>query len=287
MGTTSRDNLRGIAAILVSATAFVLNDTLMKLAAAVLPAGEALFLRGVGACALLLVVGLASRQLHGWQALSEPLFLLRALAAALSAVFIVLSLQQLPLAKVSAVIQVTPLAVMVGAALLFRERIGPVRWSAALAGFIGVMLIIRPGGAVGGSAALLALGALTFTVLRDLCTRKIPMRTPAVMVSFIGSVFVTIAGALLGTIETWSWPSPDVWALIAGASVLIVIAYTAGVIALRTGDIGAVVPFRYAQIPMTLALGYAVWGDIPDMLASVGIAIVFGAGLFVVLRERG
>jgi S-adenosylmethionine uptake transporter len=226
------DNLRGIAAILISATAFVLNDTIMKLVAAAIPAGQALFLRGVGASVLLLLVGLASRQLHGWRAVADPLFLLRALAAALSAVFIILSLQRLPLPQVSAVIQVTPLAVMVGAALIFRERIGPARWLAALAGFIGVLLIIRPGGTVGGMAAWLTLAALAFTVLRDLCTRAIPQRTPAILVSFVGSVFVMLAGAALGVVETWHWPPHEVWAGIAAASCLIVVAYTAGVVAL-------------------------------------------------------
>jgi drug/metabolite transporter (DMT)-like permease len=279
------DNLRGIIAILISATAFVLNDTLMKLVAADIPAGEALFLRGIGASVLLFVVAAAMGQMQ-LAPFRSVLFNVRAAAAAASAVFIILSLQRLPLPTVSAVIQVTPLAVMAGAALLFKERIGVVRWLAALSGFAGVLLIIRPGSAVSGTVSLLVLAALSFTVLRDLCTRRIPGETSALLVAFAGSVMVMLAGAGLGAFETWLWPTARVWTLIACASGLIVIAYTAGVVAMRTGDLSAVVPFRYSQIPMTLALGYLIWGDIPDMLAFLGIAIVAVTGLFVVTQER-
>jgi drug/metabolite transporter (DMT)-like permease len=278
------DNLRGIVAILISATAFVLNDTLMKLAAGAIPAGEALFLRGVGASVLLGVGCLVMRQLD-WRPFTDPLFVARAIAAAVSAIFIILSLQRLPLPKVSAVIQMTPLAVMAGAALIYGEAIGWRRWLLALVGFAGVLLIIRPGTSIGGAASWLALAALVFTVTRDLLTRRIPRSTPAILVAWAASLVVTIGGAGMGLVETWTWPSPFVWLLVSICAGLIVVAYVAGIVAMRTGELSAVVPFRYAQIPMTLGLGYGIWGDVPDALAMTGILIVAATGLVAVWQE--
>ena len=156
------DNLRGIVAVLVSSVAFVLNDVCVKLVSDELPSGEILVVRGVLATAMLAAGVVAFGAVRPLGLLFTPMMLLRLASAAGATVFIVISLRYLPLATVITVLQVTPLAVTAGAAIIYRERVGWRRWLAALTGFLGVVLIVRPGGGL-GAAVYLALVTLIFT----------------------------------------------------------------------------------------------------------------------------
>jgi len=86
--------------------------------------------------------------------------------------------------------------------------------------------------------------------------------------------------------ETWVVPSGRALALLAGASVAVFCAFYLGVVAMRTGEIPVVVPFRYATILLALLLGYLFWDHVPDTISLAGIALVCGAGLYLILRER-
>lgn len=170
------DNARGILAMLIGSTAFVMNDAMVKLVTAELPAGEIIVIRGVLSTALLAIGVVAMRAMRPIAVLLTPMMLMRLAAAAGATIFVVLTLRHLPLATVNCVVQFTPLAVTAGAALLYGERVGWQRWLAAFAGFIGVVLIVKPGGSF-GVAAYLALTTLMFTTIRDLSTRA-PSRYP-------------------------------------------------------------------------------------------------------------
>src|SRR5262249_37096188 len=152
-------NLRGILAVLVASTAFVLNDAIIKLVSAELPSSEILILRGILATWLLIVGVLAFRAQRPISILFEPMMLLRVASATTATVCIVLSLRPLPLATVTVVLQVTPLAVIAGSSILYREKVSWRRWAAALTGFLGVVLIVRPGGGSFGAAVYVLLAA--------------------------------------------------------------------------------------------------------------------------------
>ena len=128
------DNLRGIVAVLVSSVAFVLNDVCVKLVSDELPSGEILVVRGVLATAMLAAGVVAFGAVRPLGILLTPMMLLRLASAAGATVFIVISLRYLPLATVITVLQVTPLAVTAGAAIIYREQVGWRRWLAALTG---------------------------------------------------------------------------------------------------------------------------------------------------------
>ena len=283
------DNLRGIIAILASSTGFLLNDATMKFVLQTMPPGQALFLRGVLSSILLYGVTRWFNQSLPHRAMFERGIFLRSLAAAGSALFIVLSLQRLPLATVNAVIQITPLAVVAGAGVFFGERIGWQRWCAALLGFCGVMLVLKPVGSVDSAAPVattLALTALAFTATRDLLTRSIGKSTPPLFIAYATSLLVMTMAFGLGFSE--SWIVPDLWTSLRVmiTAVCITFAYAFGVIAMRTGELSVVAPFRYFQIPSAVVLGYLIWDHIPDRVSFLGIALVLIAGLSVVLRER-
>ena len=280
------DNLRGIVAVLVSSVAFVLNDVCVKLASAELPSGEILVVRGVLATAMLAVGVVAFGAVRPLAILFTPMMLLRLASAAGATVFIVVSLRYLPLATVVTVLQVTPLAVTAGAAIIYRERVGWPRWLATLTGFLGVVLIVKPDGAF-GAAAVLALAMLIFSTLRDLTTRGLHHDIPSIFVAAASAAAITLAGFLVAPFdEPWRMPSGSAWGLMTMSAACLFVGNTFMIMAMRTGEMSVISPFRYVMVPLSILLGYWLWGDIPDALASLGIGLVLAAGLYTLHRER-
>jgi drug/metabolite transporter (DMT)-like permease len=281
------DNLRGILSVLLASTAFVFNDAIVKHLSAELPSGEIIVLRGIFATAMLVVGCVLCGAIRPLAIMMTPAMLVRLGAAAVATTFIVLSLRHLPLATVTTVMQVTPLAVVAGAAIVYGEKVGWRRWLAALTGFLGVVLIVKPGGAAFGAAAYLALAALLFTTMRDLTTRGLDRSIPSLYVSAASSAAIMLAGFAVMPFED-PWIMPSWWALgrLLMASACLFVAYTFMIVALRTGEIAVVAPFRYAPVPLAIWFGYLLWGDVPDAGAFLGIALVVGAGLYTLHGER-
>lgn len=281
------DNLRGILAVLASSTTFVVSDAIVKLIAARLPASEIIVVRGSMATVLL---ALGARLLGGWRPVSillQPMMLLRILSAGAASCLVVLSLRDLPLANVNAVLQMTPLAVTAGAAIVYGERVGPSRWLAALIGFVGVLLIVKPGSSIFGAAAFTVLIALIFTTTRDLTTRGLSRDIPAMFVGAASACAISLSGLVIVPFDApWVMPGAKDWQLMGISAVLLFFGNTLLITALRTGEIGVVAPFRYAPVPLSLGLGYLWWGDVPDALAVVGIVMVLSAGLALLFSER-
>jgi drug/metabolite transporter (DMT)-like permease len=279
-------NLRGILAILAGSTAFVGHDATVKLVSTELPASEIIVLRGMIATAMMVIGVVAVRAVKPLSVLLQPLMLLRVLASAGATVFIVLALRYLPLATATTVLQATPLVVTAGATLLYGETVGWRRWAAIFAGFLGVVLIAKPGGDFGAAAYLILLGMLC-TSTRDLSTRGLPKDIPSIFVVTAGIVAATTSGlAIIPLDPDWIAPTPWVWGVLALCAACVFAATTFMTAGLRTGEIAVVAPFRYAPVPMSLLLGYWLWGDVPDMIAWLGIALVFGAGLYTLHREH-
>ena len=279
-------NLRGILAVLLASTAFVLNDALIKLVSDELPASEIIVVRGILATLMLIAGVVALGAVRPISILFEPMMLLRVVSAATATVFIVLSLRRLPLATVTVVLQVTPLAVIAGASILYGEKVGWRRWAAALTGFLGVVLIVKPGGSF-GVAVYVLLAALLFTTTRDLTTRGLSHDIPSVFVAAASSAAIVLAGVVLAPFDdAWTMPSSWAWATMTVSAACLFVANTFMIMALRTGEIAVVAPFRYAPVPLAVMLGYLWWGDLPDALGFVGTGLVLGAGLYTLHRER-
>lgn len=280
------DNLRGIVTVVISSIAYVFNDAMVKLAASELPIGEIIVLRGILSTGLLAIGAIALGAWRPIRVLLTPGMILRLIAASGATCFIVFALSNLPLPTVTAVLQVTPLAVTAGSAFLYGERVGWRRWTAALTGFIGVLLVVRPTGTGFGSAGWIALTALIFTTVRDLSTRSIDRSIPSIYIATASSAAIGLAGFMLMPFEVWTAPSAHAWSLMSASAAFLFVGNTLIVYALRTGDLSVVAPFRYTVIPLSLVLGYLFWDDIPDVIAMFGILLVMGAGLYTLQRER-
>jgi drug/metabolite transporter (DMT)-like permease len=281
------DNLRGIIAVLISAAAFVINDAMVKLLSDELPSGEIIVVRGVLATALLAAGVVALGAARPLSVLMTPMMALRLIAAGAATTFIVISLRHAPLATVNTVLQVTPLLVTAGAAVFYGEKVGLRRWLAALTGFAGVLLIVKPGSAQIGTAAYILLVALAFTTMRDLTTRGLERDIPSVFVAAVSAVVITLAGFAVAPFDAaWTMPTARAWGWLWASAVCQFIATTFIVVALRTGEIAVIAPFRYVAAPLSVVIGYWGWGDLPDTLAFLGIGLVIAAGLYTLHRER-
>ena len=177
----------------------------------------------------------------------------------------------LPLANTAAIFQALPLAITLGAALIFAEPVGWRRWSAIMAGFIGVLIIVRPGLEGFNQFSLFALVAVVFCALRDLATKRIPGRSRRCSSRLLTTVTVTAAGAaILFPLGGWTPLTGRGIGLLALAAVLLLIGYQTVIMALRSGDISAVAPFRYSALLWAMLLGYLVFGDVPDAMMVTG-----------------
>jgi drug/metabolite transporter (DMT)-like permease len=280
------DNVRGIVAMLAATAVFVLNDTLLKIATEALPTGEAIFLRGLFTtvfCAFLFVG-------HGTQGalphIVSPRIIGRAVAEIGSTIFFLSALVRMPIGDATAILQFTPLAITAGAALFLGERVGWRRWLATCVGLVGVLIIVRPGGAAFNPYSVLALLAILFGVARDLLTRGMDASLPSLFIAGTSSAAVTLASLGFIAFEAWSWPSSTALLFLIGSSTALVAGQFWLITAMRTGEIAAVAPFRYSIILWAVLAGYLVWREVPDLESWIGIAVVTTAGLYTFLREQ-
>ena len=272
--------------MVLSMAGFSINDALVKSLDGALPSTQVMAVRGL-ILSVLIALLLWQRGLH--RRLGEaatPLVGLRASMELLATYFFLSALSQLTLASISAILQVLPLAVTLGAALFFGEPVGWRRWLAILIGFTGVMIIIRPGTAEFEPASLLVVLSVLFAAGRDLSTRALPTAIPSLIVTAATAVLVTITGFVL-TVMAGSWV-PLEWLhlqRLGMASVFLFFGYQFIVLAMRTGDVAYVVPYRYTSLLWSVALGYLFFAEVPDHWTLLGSAIVTAMGLFTLYRE--
>ncbi len=276
--------------MLGSMAAFVVNDVCVKLASATVPLGEIIALRNAIASVLLVIVmASAARVLGGlvWpSSLPVKLIGLRIIAEIGATILFLIGLVSLPIGDVTAIAQIAPLAMTAAAAVVLKEEVGWRRWLAMVVGFLGVALIVRPGSDAFSAAGAMVLGAMVFVVIRDFATRLISKDVSTGFVSLNSTLAGIVAGLLLWPFETWRWLSVGELALITVSGTFLAAAFAFIVVALRTGDVSVVSPFRYTVIVFALIAGYVVWNEMPDGTAFLGTAIVCAAGLYTLHRER-
>ena len=279
-------NRRAILLMLGAMALFVTNDALVKLAREIYPLGQVLMLRGgfAIAIAVALVLYLKDGAKIG-QAL-RPWVLLRGAAEAAVAILFVWALGLMPIGNLTAIMQASPILIVVLAVLLRIETIGWRRMIAIAVGFCGVLLIVRPSTDGFDRVSLIALFAAALVAARDLLTRKIGSDTPSSVVSLTSTTAVALCAVILAPYEQWApiWRIETVYLM---AAALLVTSGTMLVIAAyRHGDVGVVSGYRYAIAVFAVAVGYLVWGDVPDLITTLGIATIIASGLYTMHRQR-
>jgi drug/metabolite transporter (DMT)-like permease len=201
--------------------------------------------------------------------------------------FYSLAIALTPLSTASAILQATPLVVVAGAALLFGETVGWRRWTAILVGFAGVLIILRPGLDGFTPVSLITVLGLVGFAGRDLATRAAPLTLSNRQLGIIGMAMLALAGAaILGYTGGAKIPDGPTLALLAGMTSFGIFGYNALTIAMRTGEVAAVTPFRYTRLVFAMLLGILVFNENPDALTLIGSALVVGSGLYTLARSR-
>lgn len=281
------DNLRGVIYMNVSMMAFTVNDTFMKAATQTLPLFQAITLRGVISIAALVIIARAMGTLRLWPARKDRrVIAFRSLAEVGGTVFFLVALTHMPLANLSAIMQVLPLAVALAAAVFLGVPIGWRRLTAILVGFVGVMIIIRPGADSFTIWSMLGLASVLCVVARDLTTRQLSRDVPSAAVSIWAAVTVTAMGLVGAGIEGWQAVSGHEAFMVLGAAAFLIVGYLFSVMVMRVGDIGLIAPFRYTALLWAIMLGWFAFGTLPDNLTLIGAGIVVASGLFTLWRER-
>lgn len=285
--TQAGDNLLGAALMVASMAVFTLNDTAMKYVTATLPLSEAMFLRGA---AITLVLGLMAQRDGGvmwWPSVPRDRWMLggRAVTEASSTVIYLVALQNMALGELSAIMQSLPLAVMLAAAVIFREPMGWRRMLAVAVGFLGVMLILRPGTARFDIWAGLAVLTVLLIVVRDLTTRAMTREVRSSTVAFSAALVVTLSAFAAPSQGPWRMPSGDEAMWLAGSAFFLTAGYLSAVATMRVGDIGFVTPFRYTSLLFAVLLGFLVFDEWPDLWTWTGSALIVSAGLYSIWRE--
>ncbi|RWK65572.1 DMT family transporter [Mesorhizobium sp.] len=280
-------NLRGALFMVVAMIGFTLNDAITKVSSESMNMAQVMLIRGAFAS---LFVGLLAWQ-RGALALPgsmlQPMVAVRVAGEAGATVSFLVALAHLPIANVSAVLQALPLAVTMGAALVFNEGVGWRRWLAIAIGFAGVLIIVRPGFAGFSVYSLLALACVGCCAVRDLATKRIPQAIPTLLVSTTTALAMTMLGAaLLLPMGGWAPMTGESTAFLALAAVLVVIGYQFIIMAMRVGDISFIAPFRYTALLWSILLGLFIFGDVPDLPMILGAIVIVGSGLYALYRER-
>lgn len=280
-------NLRGALFMVVAMSGFTLNDAITKVASESMNMAQVMLIRGAFAS---LFVGLLAWQ-RGALALPgsmlQPMVAIRVIGEAGATASFLIALAHLPIANVSAVLQALPLAVTMGAALVFKEGVGWRRWLAIAIGFAGVLIIVRPGFEGFSIYSLLALACVACCAVRDLATKRIPQAIPTLLVSTTTAVAMTMLGAaLLLPMGGWTPMTGESTAFLALAAVLVVIGYQFIIMAMRVGDISFIAPFRYTALLWSILLGLFIFGDVPDLPMILGASIIVCSGLYALYRER-
>ena len=271
----------------LSMLAFVLNDGLMKAVFDGMSIYQAIFLRGLITAPLIallawhkgaLIVRIAPR--------NRLLVTLRVAAEVGATVGFLTALKHMPLANVTAILQVLPLTVTMAAALFLGEKVGWRRWLAIAIGLAGVLIIIRPGMEGFSVYSIWALVAVGCVTIREIATRKLSADLPSLPVALATAIAIGGLGAVMLPAVEWAPLSASALSLICGASLAIIGGYLFSVMTIRIGDIGFVAPFRYTAMVWALILGLLMFGEIPDMPTITGTVIIILTGLYSLHRER-
>ena len=301
--TLVNSNVLGILAATGAAVAFSVIDVTFKFLSEGYPLYQVVFFRSVVALALLIAIIIPLE--GGYRILrtqNTGLHLARIAAVAFANITFFSGLAVLPLAEAVAIAFATPLIVTLLSILFLNERVGPWRWGAVCVGFIGILVIVKPGAEAFQPYALLPfLGACGYATLHVL-TRRAGGSDKAATLSFYPTLGFLVISALAGVIfghgawatgapltdvvlKPWAWPSGIEWFLFAVAGVAGAIGgYLVGQ-AYRLCEAGLVAPFEYIAMPLAVIWGVLVFAEWPQPSVWLGSALIIGAGLVSLWRE--
>jgi drug/metabolite transporter (DMT)-like permease len=285
MATEARSaTLAGIGLMSLGVFLFCVNDAIGKWLVATYPVGEFLAIRS-GATLILLVPFIWKAGRAIFTGAPRPgLQLLRLVLGTTEVALFFWAVAYLPLADAITFYLAGPIYVTALSALLLGEKVGWRRWLAVLAGFVGVLIALRPSAATLTWPALIALtGSVAFAFLMIVTRMLRDTHDLVLMTSQMSGTFV------LGAVTTpFAWVTPSAYDLIflVAIGMISIGAQFSINRSLRLAPASVVVPYQYSMLVWAILFGYAVFGDVPDRFMLTGSAIIIAAGLYIFWREQ-
>jgi len=283
---SANENVRGASWMTLSMAGYVINDAFIKLAAEELPLFESIFIRGCFITLWLTALAISRGELRGAIAHLDRSLGVRVAMEALGTALYLNALTRLPLAGITAVLQIVPLVVTFAAARMLRESVSWHRVASVVVGFLGVMLIIRPTSDDFNPWFLVGFLVVGAIVVREISTTSISTKIPSIVVSLTTAIVITSMGLVGVLFEQWTMPEQREILLLAVASVFLTIGYIASVVTIRTGDLSFSAPFRYTILVFAIILQIVFFDEVPDALTFTGAAIIAAAGIYTFGLER-
>ena len=286
MDDTLRRQVRAIVTMLVAVAVFALMDAGLKTLSAHYPPFQVAALRGAASLPLVLAWALLTTGVAPLLHVRWPLHLLRGVLGIAMMASFVYALHRLPLSTAYSIFFVAPLLLTALSVPLLHERVGPRRWAAIAIGLLGVVVLLRPGGAGMLSLAALAvlLAALMYAV--SAITVRLLARSDSSQAMVVWMMAMMAVGAGLLALPGWiPLRGEDAWT-IAGVGVAGAVGQYAITEAFRLGEASLLAPLEYTALVWGVLLDATLWGVVPDSVTWVGAAIIVASGLYLLRRER-
>ncbi len=261
------------------------SDAILKLVGSELPVGQMMAVRGIAHCVFLGLGCWIGRQIitarglvHGWS-------MLRGIAEVAATYLFISSLALLPIALASTLVFCFPIILTALSGPVFKEHVGPWRWGAVVAGFVGVLVVTAPGTSAWQPALALPLGAALFVAVRDVSTRFVSPDVSDGSVSLTSAITVLIGG-LASLPFGWAPLSFYAASWLTVAGLIIAVSFFTYVMAVRTGELSLIAPVQYIVILWALIYGLLIWGEVPGPRELIGGGIIIASGLLILHREK-
>ena len=287
MSATSKSTLSGIALFMFGVFLFACMDTTTKYLAGQYPAPMVVALRYISQFLLMVVLLSPSQGRKLLQTQRTGLVVIRASCIAVGSLCMTMALQRMPVAETSAIVFLCPMIVVLMAGPVLKEHVGKFAWLASIAGFIGVLLIARPGSGLDAFGVLLAFGAALTNALYQLLSRVLASTETTLALLF----YTALVGSIgYGISLPWFWtgdlPPTTHIALFFSTGLLGGIGHYLLTVAHRHTPASSLAPVQYSQLIWASLLGWLVFSHVPDGLGILGMIIIAVAGASVALKSR-
>jgi len=276
-------NLAAIGLVLLAVALFSAMDAMSKILASEYDPIEVVWGRYLAILAMLAPAALRKPRLL---LTSQPMLqAVRGVCVMASALLFIAGLARLPIADATAIGFASPLLVTAFSIPLLGEQVGVRRWSAVGIGFLGVLIVVRPGSGAVGSAALLPLSSAVCWAMSLVVTRR--MRgadAPLTTLIYSSAIGFVLSGLALPLV--WHAPTLSAWVMLAAMGVLSAAGQYLLIAGLSRGDASLLAPFTYSQIVWATLTGYFVFATVPSSWTWCGAAVIVASGIYIAHRER-
>lgn len=280
--------LGGIALAAAAVACFASLDTTTKFISASVPLLMALWFRYAFQAVATTVVVLPRRGMSAWRTLHPRFQVLRGVLLLTSSLFAFASLKYMPVGEFTAIVMISPLAITVLAATVLKEKVSLLRWLLVAGGFIGTLIIIRPGGEAFTWASLLPLGLVASNAWFQVLTSKLARtEDPITMHLYTGWVGTLLASVALPFVWA-SLPHGWLWLCLCFMGLMATVGHFMLILAYQRAPAATLMPYLYLQIAFAMLGGWLVFSHVPDGLSLIGmgmIAVCGAAGAWLTVRE--